>query len=296
MKQLILTLMLLMVSTSTAFALHLKDVLYTNGKDNTHFAYWDEVENEDYIHFTKPKNFIIYLNDSIIRVDNRSVEGLFSNDFDKFYHDQPIGQMKPLRRETPENIDVYYKAKADMEEIRQNCKNGIMYKMVGSDDDSDNWGYKHDYNMESGSFTFKLPLIEFIHNFPNSRRLPPLYSLNPTKVMIASEELENKFKKEERSLGFSNITHIETVNKIEVPIANKKVAMEIEEVQPQYRSNRKHDYEFFYVFHLVDFIEYDKSLKTEKEKPCFEVTDVVLVQMPTQKVIWTAMTGDHSNE
>lgn len=64
------------------------------GKDNTHFAYWDEVENEDYINFTKPKNFIIYLNDSIIRVDHRSMEGLFSNDFDKFYHDQPIGQMR----------------------------------------------------------------------------------------------------------------------------------------------------------------------------------------------------------
>lgn len=295
MKQLILTLMLLMVSTSTTFALHLKDVLYTNGKDNTHFAYWDELDENEYYTGETSKNFIIYLNDSVIRVDRKSVDGLIKNDFDLFYHDQPIGQIKQLRRETPEYIDTYNKAKVDMEAIRENCKNGIMYALAR--EYYDHWG-NNKYDIESGSFTFKLPNIYF--KVIDGTNLPAEYGfVDHFATMIAGANLDQKFLKGTKSIGRAKFT--ETINKIEVPIANKNVAMEIEEIQPQYgsKSERRHDYEFFYIFHLVDFVEEWTSKRkgtTLTEKPYFEVTDVALVHMPTQKVIWTAMTGDHSNE
>lgn len=292
MKQLILTLMLMMVSTSTTFALHLKDVLYTNGKNNTHFAYWDELDENEYYTGETSKNFIIYLNDSVIRVDRKSVDGLIKNDFDLFYHDQPIGQIKQLRRETPEYIDIYNKAKVDMEAIRENCKNGIMYTLAR--EYYDHWD-NNKYDIESGSFTFKLPNIYF--KVIDGTTLPHQYGyIESFATMIAGADLDQKFLKGTKSIGRAKFT--ETINKIDVPIANKNVAMEIEEIQPQHgsKSERRHDYEFFYTFHLVDFLEKDTRLKKEEMKPYFEVTDVVLVHIPSQKVVWTAMTGDHSNE
>jgi len=280
----------LSILASNVFALSVKDVMYINGLENSHYAYWDQWEEDKYMR--KPgKNWILLYNDSTIRVDEKSMSGLILNNFESFYHDEEIGNVSSLRRESPEYAERFTNADAKLKKLRDDCISNGVHRMV---EGNDIWygEMNHRYIKDKDCFEFTLPYA-FIP--VRSRKRHPAFGwANSYTAPVFSQNLISKFNKEETRI-LPRHYELLPVNKIDVPIANKQVAIEIDE---QRGLKKRYPYELFYQMHLVDCKpEYDETGHASKQTlPYLEVTDIILVHMPTQQVVWTAMTGDHSAE
>lgn len=286
MRQVLLVLMMALTLSLPLWALKKEDIMFRNGVERTHKVL-DYHETYDLIGKYKENGWIISAMDSLIYADTKSFEGLLRNDFDQYYHDTEIGKMSNLLRQIPENIGFYTKCKDDMAKIRAAVIADTIHALG---EHSKEWFNEHEYDMDTKSFTFRFD----DRTFRLPTKMDSLEDFKPLKYMYITtlqipEKVAEKFNKHEprlNSYGQEERPEMLYDYKLPVRIENLNVALAVDDVKAKIKSGKPRDFSFYYQYRFVE----------DEKYPHLEVTDIILLYNPTQEVVWTAMTGDHSNE
>lgn len=286
MKQTLLILVMALTLALPSWSLKKEDIMFRNGVERTHRTY-DYHESYNLVGKYDATCWIISAMDSLIYADKKSFEGLLRNDFDQYYHDTEIGKMSNLHRQTPENIGLYTKCKDDMSKIRAEVLADTIHALG---EHSTEWFVGYEYDMDTKSFSFQFD----DRTFRLPTKMDSLEDFKPLKYMYITtlqipEKVAEKFNKHEprlNSYGQEERPEMLYDYKLPVRIENLNVALAVDDVKAKIKSGKPRDFSFYYQYRFVE----------DEKYPHLEVTDIILLYNPTQEVVWTAMTGDHSNE
>lgn len=305
MKQALLILVMALTFVLPSWALKKEDILFRDGVEAIHQEYNSQTIDSLYrsrvvdgLYYYDLSEFWGLPSDScLFYVDYRGMRGLMDDNFGEFYHGTEIGDMSPLKRQSGQYAEQFKHMSDQMKEIRQTLKNNPSHKLL-----KDIWGYSNEYDLENEQFVFKtleshfkLPLFDnAIHPELKSKGFPGYHIEFYVPASNAPKSIVDYFEKEEEhsfEYRIRNRNFRLYKDKLKVPIKNKDVALAIEDSYrssyPQCSNLGKRFFDFFVQFVLKE---------SDAGVPYFEVTDIILLYNPTQEVVWTAMTGDHSNE
>lgn len=286
MKQTLLILVMALTLALPSWSLKKEDIMFRNGVERTHRTY-DYHESYNLVGKYDATCWIISAMDSLIYADTKSFEGLLRNNFDQYYHDTEIGKMSNLHRQTPENIGLYTKCKDDMAKIRAEVLADTIHALG---EHSTEWFVGYEYDMDTKSFSFQFD----DRTFRLPTKMDSLEDFKPLKYMYITtlqipEKVAEKFNKHKPRLNSSGQEERPEMlydYKLPVRIENLNVALAVDDVKTKITSGKPRDFSFYYQYRFVE----------DEKYPHLEVTDIILLYNPTQEVVWTAMTGDHSNE
>ncbi|WP_301196192.1 hypothetical protein [Duncaniella muris] len=286
MKQTLLILVMALTLALPSWSLKKEDIMFRNGVERTHRTY-DYHESYNLVGKYDATCWIISAMDSLIYADTKSFEGLLRNNFDQYYHDTEIGKMSNLHRQTPENIGLYTKCKDDMAKIRAEVLADTIHALG---EHSTEWFVGYEYDMDTKSFSFQFD----DRTFRLPTKMDSLEDFKPLKYMYITtlqipEKVAEKFNKHKPRLNSSGQEERPEMlydYKLPVKIENLNVALAVDDVKTKITSGKPRDFSFYYQYRFVE----------DEKYPHLEVTDIILLYNPTQEVVWTAMTGDHSNE
>ena len=260
---------------------------------------WYQSENS----FGTPEWWKVVGQDTTFYVDESRIRGLIMNDFSEFFYNEPIGQMSELRRNTSDNIEEYTRAKALMESIRDGIyKKGIIVPSKG-----DEWILQKEYDIQNERFIFGLYSVGI--RIPDSQkdidskyniqkeygseihRINGRISYDPYDLFrllpYVPENLFGNFVTESK-LDIFRRSYEGPSSDLIVPIKNHNVALMIEDASGAGFNSYSPIFRFYF-----------KSKMAYPEDPKLTdlvIEDILLVHEPTGQVVWSAKTGDHSNE
>lgn len=205
--------------------------------------------------------------------------GLLYNDFYRYYHNAEINVSTELKKKVFENSDLYSEMKDEMDFTRNILLSDTIHMPLRHF-----VNYAREYDIKRGGFLVREELDE---------ELPPFYQ-NPTpttksryktlsveiisnprsagsyypKYFVIPKSLKNKFESyNERRFSFF------------MPIANEKIAVQIEDMNRPYDTS----FELLLQFHYV-----------QNPEPRIELVDIILLSNKDNRILWTLSKGDLS--
>ena len=230
-----------------------------------------------------------------------AVGGLIENNFKDFYYLDEIGKLTPLQRESNKYKDRYLACKAHMDSLRDQIKtHGLISNVttLGIWDDS----YKS-YDMEKKAFKFYF--YDFVMRMIYDKSLGELNESSPEAKALCvyvPQDMQKYFETDsceflvpakDSFTGWEykkKVKKLVPITEISVQVSNLEAAVEIQENQlPELSESICQSckpFDFFIKAKLVD----------EQDFPHLELEDIILVHNATREVVWSLLTGDHSNE
>lgn len=297
---LILAIVVMSYTSTDLSALNVKDVFFESGLELPHKVYDPEVKDSLSANIDAEISLLAADNwwsvstaDTTLNFDTKSMAGLVANDFDWFYHNDSIGKMTPLIRETPENLAYFERCKT----LMNDCRETILIKGVLIAASDDLWYGSHQYNMESGCFMISLAakgikVEESDRIYSNRIQMEQdvsdgkVYSLSGIYPVVL-ENMHKHFGTKEEWDRIYNRTKVVPCADLIIPIANRQVALMIEECEPVVSWQRP-VFELFYKARLENI-----------DDGCLShlvLDDIFLIHTKTGEIVWSASSGDHSME
>lgn len=249
---------------------YLKDILYNGGIENPHKIYTRaEIESVNFNGYSDEGLWVIRNNGKSKVIDNESFWGLMNGDFYKYYHNTRIDLSTPLKQKAFEKSEEYAQMKEEMEQLMQIVRGDSFHFPFYC------MGYDHVYDIENGGFNLE---FEIQSGFPtimwdgNKSHSSPMANGAPNRLVVYESKLKDIIT-EYQGWKIRFFT----------PIANEDVAIGIE--------NTRDD------GYYLDDINYGFLMKCkyiDKAYPVIEIEDIILVRSSDNQVVWSATTGDLS--
>lgn len=204
--------------------------------------------------------------------------GLVKNDFSSFFAGKEIADISELKRTTGKYADEFNEDKRFMDEYRnQTINDGILLK---SENSPFQYGLRYDLSKEMFYVPINQDIIVRLDMTPN---IYDIYKTSFPLTPIVTTNLINHFiAKDPRENGWSSGGPF-----FKLPIANKEVALMIEECQPVARGVLA-EFEIYYYAKIHEADNPDNAHLT--------LEDILVVHTPTEQIVWSASEGDKSDE
>ena len=252
----------------------LKDFIFKNGKERTHYI--KNLEDYKNNNLSYDFNWWAVPTDSVTRFITANQFGaIVNNDLKKFCKGTEFENISALYLEVEPYASKIKPYLEDMQALRNIVLQDTLHEVI-----KDTWKYvMDDYDIDKKGFYINPTNVFMGIDFGNEKF--PIYTEGDKMFWIAEsdEELLASFHIAQEHYGDEYSTE-----KFFVPMSNVNLALQMTE-----KKNNEKEFSVMFQF-VVDFDE------TNNNSPFYSLTDILLVYDPTQQVVWSAKTGDHSNE
>ena len=267
MKKLLLFIQLFITATFPGYSLKMQDILYVENLEKAHEMSVNELLKTNLLKKYSSWYSIPY-NGKEVFVSDIQMEGVLKNDINLFCHHTPLAYKSELEREF--EPELYDSLKIQLRDLREEIKINNPHFSIGRFNLNIT-----DYDLTQKGFNVKMGDI---FSYPTEKnKVPNQYSYwldNDLTKMIVKKDTSNFYRLiiENEYLEFF------------IEVKNKRVALEIQKELGSFSRHGKVD--LVYEFSIID----------EEDKTYFLVTDIYLLYLPTQDIIWSAKRGDLSEE
>lgn len=267
MKKLLLFIQLFITATFSGYSLKMQDVLHVGNLEKAHYVTVADILKHDLE--TIIRWYSIPYNGKEVFISEPQMAGVVRNDIDLFCQNTPLAYKSELEREF--EPELYDSLKRQLRDLREEIKVNKPHYSIGSSSLRIS-----DYDLTKKGFNVSM---DDIFGYPSQDEKSPSQF---------SAWLNDDLIKELVKVKTVNITErwSRTYEYLEffMEVKNKRVALEVQKELWNFSPNGKVD--LVYEFSIID----------EENKTYFLVTDIYLLYLPTQDIIWSVKRGDLSEE
>ena len=268
MKKLVLFIELIVLGVLPGYSLKMQDVLYVGDLEKAHYMTVADIIKNDLLKKYSSWYSIPY-NGKEVFVSEPQMAGVVRNDIDLFCQNTPLAYKSELEREF--EPELYDSLKVLLRDLREEIKvNKPHYSISKSSLQIS------DYDLSKKGFN--VSMLD-IFGYPSQHEKSPSQfsawlddDLIKELVKVKTVKITERWSRTDEYLEFF------------MEVKNKRVALEVQKELGDFSPNGKVD--LVYEFSIID----------EEDKTYFLVTDIYLLYLPTQDIIWSAKRGDLSEE